>query len=1034
VLPKDEGMQAVEACEVAALKCESALDIARLCLKSLSVESKKLSKEANKQVTDELVELRSRGEETEKKLKAFRRETLQRKTKALLHEVSELVAEAESQVQTMSEVVKLLCAETLDEVSTESLRSALEQSAVAGKDATTACSTAQALLRLKQKDAKDAPLVAELTKLNSRLTAAQRDLQKNRQSAQNGERAIKGKEVLLQEEAKTKEAEAAVEKMETLATPLGDEKPNDEAIAQIDVAVKEAQAALSKSATSLDSQMAGASPPLKGSLSKLVVRAKKAQEKIDSVKASTRVQREKVSAEAFALEAEKKVEAVEAALLKVNEAELPFLKGIEVLPLKEATAIIEESESAAKLVQQALDESQTFVASRTLEIRKFAEDVAKPALERLQASGECNNAASQKLSQFRRDTDGRKRNALMQQAGELLANAECEVERTKEAAAPLATEDLSSITAELATEICEKLASLEKSAQQRMEEARAFLSERQKDVRGHAPHEEELKKLQAKLQSIKAQLTEAKKAASQQEQRFVARKLLSEAGDMVSEVEADVEKVGVAAEPLLKDNGAGFLVQASVQRLAKALQEQIARTGGFTRESLFRKACNGDGPLTETAFKAFVTGLGAEVPEGSEGAEFSEAQQLAMFKSIDADASGDISLAELEEIFRERFVCVHNVSMTDASDITSGKTILKMAPNTVIEALGPPEVNPKLSVTRLHCRLVEGQKKEGWVTLQGNQGTMYFEPFSPHGSCIKTFERILETTAKAVSKTSAFLALKRKELASCTQGPLAEAKGKMSELQTRGASRQKQLDQLRTSVAQAKKEYARCEEEELKAQREARDRKASAAITKAVAEHLEALEAEAKRLAEAVAPLLGAEVEAVESPLALLSEGKRLCAAVASCAADARTALEKQQVTKAMKGGPLADAKLIVAKALVKVDTIEKKAKHSVEVAQEATKKVSAAALTRVAQAFRDDAQQKGTTLEALFPSEEISKEAFERKLTELPGLSVSPEQASLMFSHHLNKGEATGGVSRQNFLRAMQLFYVCVRPIAVTQ
>ncbi|CAE8690682.1 unnamed protein product, partial [Polarella glacialis] len=84
--------------------------------------------------------------------------------------------------------------------------------------------------------------------------------------------------------------------------------------------------------------------------------------------------------------------------------------------------------------------------------------------------------------------------------------------------------------------------------------------------------------------------------------------------------------------------------------------------------------------------------------------------------------------------------------------------------------------------------------------------------------------------------------------------------------------------------------------------------------------------------------------------------------------------------------------------------------------------------------AFRDDAQQKGTTLEALFPSEEISKEAFERKLTELPGLSVSPEQASLMFSHHLNKGEATGGVSRQNFLRAMQLFYVCVRPIAVTQ
>jgi len=1034
-LSQTEAIQAVKDSESAAIKTETAVDLAKTYIKAKLAEAKsKYSKVVGKRIVDELTELQVRVEGLHKKLREFKRETSSRKTQSLLQEVVEKVAEAETQVQTLGEVAKLFSTENLSEVSTESLKSTCEQTVIAEKDASNACMEARKVLGLKQKDAKDASLISELSKLQGRLNSTQHELTKLKKTASTGERLIKAKQVLQEEDDKVKQAEMDVAKVESLATPIGDEKLTDGTIQKIDTAVGVAQSALTSVMLSIDTHLPSAMPALKASLSKLLARAKKSQEKVDNVKNLTRGARERVSSEAYLKQATKKTEEVEAALEKVSESELPFLKGIEVLPLKEAKATLQSSEAAADVVHKTLSEARTFIASKSLEVRRFADELSKPTMEEFQKLTERVNAAHQKLSQFRRDTESRRRTTLMQEATEKIAAVEAEVEKTTEAAVPLATEDLDTLSAEAATEICEKLAALEREAQVKMDDARTFLSERQKDVKGHLTHEEQLKKLQSKLGGIQVELTKSKKAASEREQKFVAKKLLAEASDMLGEVEAEIEKATETAAPLLVDGGSGFLVANNVLLLVDALKEQLQKPG-VTKESLFKQITGGTSSVKQAAFTASLEKL----PElfAREDLAFSDEQREAIFKNINASKTGEVTFKEFEDIFRERFLCVHSIAVTDAFEIGNNKPVTKLEVDAVVEAIAPPKLNEALGVTRLQCRLVESGQ-EGWVTMKGNQGTVYLEPFSPYSSFTKALDRVLELTGQKTAKASTFIKQKASELASCSQGPLMEARGELSKLRPKISSAQKKVEDVKKRMADAKKEYSKKEEAERRVQQEVRDKKTAATILGAVNERVDVMEATAKKLEEAVQSLTSAEGPALEAfpvPVSVLQDSERLSAELASSVAAVKACLTSHQGTVARAPrGPLHEAKQAVAKVMVKVDSTEKKGTSLMAAVKAACTKISSAAAAKAAAGWREEVQRRDLSIEELFldiakPSKElISEEAFCKRVRELPDLTLSSEQAQLLARHI-----EAGGVGLRSFLRLLQQYYICVKQIAVT-
>merc|ERR1719148_111656 len=101
------------------------------------------------------------------------------------------------------------------------------------------------------------------------------------------------------------------------------------------------------------------------------------------------------------------------------------------------------------------------------------------------------------------------------------------VKTTTEAAAPLATTGAEEVSSEVAQEICEKLGSIEKVAREKLEEARKFLMDRQKEAKA-ADDRAEIAKLLTRVNSIQVDLAKARSAASDAEQKFVGKLLMGE--------------------------------------------------------------------------------------------------------------------------------------------------------------------------------------------------------------------------------------------------------------------------------------------------------------------------------------------------------------------------------------------------------------------------------------------------------------------------------------------------------------------------
>eukprot|EP00439_Symbiodinium_sp_Y106_P048907 s2152_g6.t1 len=1032
VLPREEGIQAVAMCEAAAKKCEVALEQARLLHEKVVVESKtKFSKEVKDRLKEELAKFRLRGEETAKKLASFKKETQQRKAQAMLQEVTEKVAEAESQCQTFSEVVKVLGTENLAQVTVDALKYAIDQSRAAEKDSVRAYNAAREVITAKQKQVKENSLLSELSKLQSKLAAAHGEMVKSRQLAKNGDAIIRSKKVIETEEARVKSIDEQIAEMEKLASLLDGPEVKAEDLKNVDETIKKAQTATAGGAASLDAQIKGASASLKIPLNHLKERVKEAAQKIEKVKQTTKAQREKAHAEAYVKEAEQKVEAVEASLQKIAEAELPFLKGIEVLPLKEASTAIADCESAAKQVQEAMEKAKAVLTARVADVHKFAEVASKPTLERLQSLVERNNAAGVKLGAFRKDTEKRKRTSKLQEADEILKTAEEEVDQAREAATPLAAEDLSTMTADTATQICKTLAGLEKAAGQRVHQVINFLAERRKDRDAEGGVPEELEQMQVRLGKVKAKLAESKKTTSLLEQRFVSKKLLTEAAGLVDEVEAEIQKVEAAASPLL--DSSSLLVRLNVQRLSTAVQELISK--GHTKEALFAKACGEGGTKVSTEqFKAFIAWLAEN--QTSEDVVFLDSQLEAIFKKLDADSSGDLNEQEFQDIFSEYFLCVQPISMTDGMSISSGKNVLKLDVGMVVEALGMPQFDETQKLTRLHCRVVEDTSKEGWVTMRGNQGKVYLSRQSPQNTALKSFARNYNTVTKQVEKVSAHITDKRKAMGTCAQGPLIEARSELDQLKAKAISFNRRLSDLKRKVEAAKKEYEKKAEQEKKARSDAQEQKLLAALTKVLDEQVQAVESEATRIAEAMAPLvkIQSELEVLKVPTSLLKEGEQMNTQLKEKLAAVRTAIEKHEGPKDEGSGQIRQA---VNSAKWKVDNMEKEAAKVLEAARATASRVADVALREARASLRCECNKKDTTLDAIFdtmrgdaPDGTASKESFQRYLESVSDLGLSAEQVSLVFDRIPQSEE---GISRWSFLRSFQQFFVCQKSIALT-
>jgi len=1050
VLPQEESNKAIGESEAAATRAGTAAAQAMSFIKQKLAAAKSYSKETQKSFTEEMDVLQKRLEESTKKIDAFKKETLERKMAAFMSEVSEGVQAAEEKVKALQEASEVLSKDDLDGVSTEALKEALEKTKAAEKEAQAACAEARKTMGAKTAaaKAKGGEMLAAVGKVQGRLNTAQQDLAKARRACLNGEKLVKTKEVITAQEAKIKETEEEVDKLEATSNPaesgLGDEKLSDDTISKIDTGVKDAQKSLKESARLVEAQIPGASASLKPALEQLRDRSKKCQDVISKILAATKDQRERVVSEGYVREATAKTEELEKGMDKVNAAELPFLKGLEVLPLQEAQDTIKNSNSIAADVQKQVTDARSYIAAKSLEVKKFTETVSQPAVEEFTKLTERINGTASKLSQFRKDTEGRTRAAQLQEAEHKVEQADEEIKKLAELIEPLAKiwEDAAELSGEAAAEACDKMTAAVKAAQASVDGARVFVAARGKEAKEPAAAET-VKKLQQQIADMGKRLGEAKKAAATHEGKLVQKKVLYEADQVIAAFEEEVKKATGVCAPLLEEEGIDFLVACSAHVLADALSEHAAGKEGMTEETIFQQI----GGTSEDAFVAWLAALPEKIER--EEVNFPEERRKAIFKHLDSAKTGSITLENFKDMFKRRFTCVKQISVTDVFEIAKSKTTSKIEPGEVLESTGMAGARAdEGGMTRIECRIVSSGAV-GFVTVKGNEGTKYLDEVTAFSAFTVGMDKALAEASKAINKASGFLSQKAKELSASTPGPLAEARAELLKLRPKVTSASQSLDTMKRKTVLAKAAFVKREAEERNAHIVAKEKKEADAVLAVARAKVDPMEACARKLEEAAAPVLaaGSELEAFPTPAAALQDVMQLFNDVTGCVGEAKACLkeETEKIRKVLKG-PILDAQRELKKMQMRCETLAKECKGTVDKVKKACSTISAAKSALISTAMRAEVQKRGITVEALFDelaasSDRISEEAFcKHASAAVDGAALQPEHVLLVArgieadgAGKLPSGAEAAGISRRRFVAFVQRYYTVVKPIAIT-
>merc|ERR1712228_488101 len=146
---------------------------------------------------------------------------------------------------------------------------------------------------------------------------------------------------------------------------------------------------------------------------------------------------------------------------------------------------------------------------------------------------------------------------------------------------------------------------------------------------------------------------------------------------------------------------------------------------GKTAQELFADIGGANG-LTCTGFVAFIGKLSElTVEDGT-------------LEKLFAHISGDgdtISEAQFVDFMRLFFKVARPTVLTETISIKS-KTVRRLEVGEMLEAIEGPKKEDEVGVSRVRSRSVQ-DGSIGWVTVKGNQGTVFLEPGCNRMACVK---------------------------------------------------------------------------------------------------------------------------------------------------------------------------------------------------------------------------------------------------------------------------------------------------------
>jgi len=112
--------------------------------------------------------------------------------------------------------------------------------------------------------------------------------------------------------------------------------------------------------------------------------------------------------------------------------------------------------------------------------------------------------------------------------------------------------------------------------------------------------------------------------------------------------------------------------------------------------------------------------------QSSDTSSLDDAQLSRVFASFDEEDEGHITKVAFMRIFRHYMKVIQETVMNDTLDIKSGKSLRRLGMSEIVEILEGPVFQESVKISRVKCRAVK-DNLEGWVSISGNQGSVYLE-------------------------------------------------------------------------------------------------------------------------------------------------------------------------------------------------------------------------------------------------------------------------------------------------------------------
>ncbi|CAK0797248.1 unnamed protein product [Prorocentrum cordatum] len=609
--------------------------------------------------------------------------------------------------------------------------------------------------------------------------------------------------------------------------------------------------------------------------------------------------------------------------------------------------------------------------------------------------------------------------------GEAEKKVEAAVEATK------ALSDTPDMAPDQMKSCCEKAGSTQSAAHSEISAARTLLLNRQKDakvVTADSAILTELGKMMDRLSRAQTELEKQKGLLRDQEHRFVAKRLLKDATDMMDQLEKRLKETAEVAAPLASDKAEDFAGAMYLQHVADALKAHMKTTQKSSKVIFDEMSEQKDSVVVER-FVSFV----GELPgvKASEDDGLSEEQLKAAYDCLKGREEQLSERAFLDQL-RTKFICASVVSITDELKLKEGKTVRKLELNEIVEALEEPVKDETVDLMRVKVK-AEKDDKEGYITLAGNQGTRYLEPYSPFAACKKVVELRLKQLADKAREVGKYIEQKGEELKSVRTGPLAETKSELLQMRPRVSKVKAEHEELKKRVAQADKKQAECMEAERRRRKEAADRRAAAALTceaeQMVSSCQETVE-EAVSAAKALEDTRGSEEE---NPIAAIAKVERVLEAALQGVDAAGVKIKAgMDEIKAATEGPLKDARATLIKLKVRVGALESKCKAQQLGLQRARKQVASDAHEAVTRALQLFVRKAGKRPDEVFTElsqggQEVPVDELRKFVGGIPDHGLKAAQLELGLERY------AGGVTRLTLLELLQEFKRCVKDIAIT-